>query len=157
VTYVPPEAVEPGASLPPAMEVGRAMPAFTLPAPGGGARALASFTGKPLVLNFFASWCPSCWAEIPAITAVYEAFSPRGLQVLGIGVLDDARSQAEMVRRLRIPYPTVYDAEGRVVGEVLKLRSMPTTVLVDRHGVVRFKWEGVLDEATLRREVVKWL
>lgn len=77
--------------------------------------------------------------------------------MLGIGVLDDAGAQKWMIGRLGITYPTVYDVSGEVVTKVLRLRRMPTTIFIDRRGIVRAKWEGILDEATLRREIAKIL
>lgn len=89
--------------------------------------------------------------------ALYEEYHPRGLQLLGIGVLDDADSQSWMVRKLGIPYPTVYDASGETVSQTFRLRAMPTTLLVGADGIVRVRWEGFVDEDTLRREVEKAL
>ncbi len=77
--------------------------------------------------------------------SLHEHFGGRGLRVLGIGVLDDANAQTWMVRKLRIPYPTVFDVTGETVSNVLRLRTMPTTVLIDSRGIVRQKWEGLLD------------
>ena len=145
------------ASLPPAMEVGHPMPQFELPALRGEKFSLSAFEGHPIVINFFASWCESCWTDVRHINALYEEYRTRGLAVLGIGVLDNRDAQAWMVKKFSITYPTVYDATGEIVGKVLKLRSTPTTVLVDRGGVVIVRWEGRLDEQTLRHEVEKLL
>jgi len=129
------------------------MPEFALPAPTGRIVKFADFKGRPLVINFFGSWCPSCWAEVPLMVSLYADYRGRGLGVLGIGVLDDAAAQTWMVRKLGIPYPTVYDVGGETVSNVLRLRAMPTTVLIDRRGVVKMKWEGFLDRDTLLRKV----
>ncbi len=145
------------APLPPAMEVGHPMPQFELPALRGERFSLSAFQGHPLVINFFASWCESCWADVRHINAVYEEYRTRGLTVLGIGVLDNRDAHAWMVEKFSITYPTVYDATGEIVGNVLKLCSTPTTVLVDRDGIVMVRWEGRLDEEILRREVEKLL
>jgi len=147
----------PAGGLLPAAGVGHPMPEFTLPTPQGEALSFAALKNRPVVVNFFASWCPSCWVEIPHLKAVFAEHGVRGLVVLGIGVLDDAASQAWMVRKLEIPYPTVYDAGGEVVSKVLQLRAMPTTIFVDRAGIVRGRWEGFLDERELRRELRKIL
>jgi peroxiredoxin len=153
-------AVEPPAQpapLPPAMAVGHPMPDFALPTLHDCALSFSEVKGQPVVINFFASSCPSCWAEVPRMNAVYAAYRARGLTVLGIGVLDSRHTHAWMVKKLTIIYPTVYDATGETVGAVLGLQAMPTTVLVDRGGIVRVRWQGFLDEETLRREVEKLL
>lgn len=133
------------------------LPAFRLPALGGGVLTAADLKGKPAVINFFASWCASCWAEVPHIQTAFEEYKGRGLQVLGIGVLDSEESVRWMVGKLRITYPTVYDSKGDTVGNVLRLRSMPTTLFVDRQGIVRVRWEGFLDKETLHRLIAQIL
>ncbi|MDR7533638.1 MAG: TlpA disulfide reductase family protein, partial [Armatimonadota bacterium] len=127
---------------------GESLPPFQLPALGGGAISAADLQGRPAVINFFASWCPSCWAEIPHLARAYADYRAQGLQVLGIGVLDSEGSLRWMAGRLQIPYPAAYDEKGGVVVSILRLRSMPTTLFVDRRGVIRARWEGVLDEQT---------
>ncbi len=134
-----------------------ALLAFVLPALGGGQLTAAELRDRPVVLNFFASWCPSCWAEIPHLARVYEEHRRSGLAVVGIGVLDSEESLRWMVTRLRIPYPTAYDASGDTVVRILQLRAMPTTLFVDRQGRVRVRWHGLLDEATLRELVARIL
>lgn len=127
------------------------LPAFILPALGGGVFNSADLKGKPAVINFFASWCPSCWVEIPHIQAAFQDYKGQGLHVLGIGVLDSEESVRWMVSKLGITYPTAYDTKGDTVGNILRLRAMPTTLFVDRQGIVRVRWQGFLDKETLRR------
>lgn len=127
------------------------LPAFRLPALGGGVFTAADLKGKPAVINFFASWCSSCWAEIPHIQAAFQDYKGQGIHVLGIGVLDSEESVRWMVSKLGITYPTVYDTKGDTVGNILRLRAMPTTLFVDRQGIVRVRWQGFLDKETLRR------
>ncbi len=133
------------------------LPAFSLPALGGGVISAAELKGKPAVINFFASWCPSCWAEIPHIEAAFKDYRGQGLQVVSIGVLDSEESLRWMVEKLRITYPAVYDTRGDTVVKILQLRSMPTTLFVDRQGIVRARWQGFLDNETLRRLIAQIL
>ena len=133
------------------------LPAFALPALGGGAISAAQLRGKPAVINFFASWCASCWAEIPHIEAASKDYRKQGLQVLGIGVLDSEDSLRWMVDKLRITYPTVYDTSGETVVKILQLRSMPTTLFVDRQGIVRARWQGFMDKETVLRLIAQIL
>jgi hypothetical protein len=77
--------------------------------------------------------------------------------MLGVGVLsaeDDLRS---MVHRLRITYPVAYDLNGLVSVQAFGLRNVPTTLFVDRQGVVRARWEGAVDRETLRRLIAQIL
>ncbi len=133
------------------------LPAFSLPALGGGVFTAADLKGKPAVINFFASWCSSCWAEIPHIEAAFQDYKGQGLHVLGIGVLDSEESVRWMISKLGITYPTAYDTKGDTVGNILRLRAMPTTLFVDRQGIVRARWQGFLDQETLRRLIAQIL
>lgn len=153
VAETAPRAAQVAEALPPAAFVGHPLPQFTLPTPTGGALTLSHFEGRLLLVNFFGSWCPSCWLEVPLMKELYEEYRSRGLQLLGIGVLDDADGQRWMVRKLGIPYPTVYDASGDTVSQTFRLRAMPTTILVGADGIVLARWEGFVDAETLRREV----
>ncbi len=133
------------------------LPGFRLPSLGGGAISAADLKGKPAVVNFFASWCPSCWVEVPHIEAASKDYRNKGLQVLGIGVLDSEDSLRWMVGKLGITYPTVYDTSGETVVKILQLRSMPTTLFVDRQGIVRARWQGFMDKETLQRLIAQIL
>lgn len=127
------------------------LPGFTLPMVNGSRFSGDQIRGKPAVINFFASWCPSCWAELPTLEVVYRQHRARGLVVVGIGVLEDAGSVSWMVDRLGISFPVAYDATGEVVAKVFKLRAMPTTLFVDRRANVVVRWEGVVDKARFQR------
>ncbi len=130
---------------------GTQLPSFSLPMIGGSQFSSDWLRGKPVIINFFASWCPDCWAELPTLEVMYRQYRARGLMVVGIGVLQDAQSTSWMVRRLGISFPVTYDTTGDVVTKVLKLRAMPTTLFVDRYGNVVVRWEGVLDKARFQR------
>ena len=145
------ESLRQGGSAGPAVPSTSQLPRFSLPMVDGSHFSSDRLRGKPAVINFFATWCPSCWAEVPMLEVVYRQHRANGLMVVGIGVLEDARSTSWMARRLGISFPVTYDATGEVVTKVLKLRTMPTTLFVDRNGNILVRWEGVLDKARFQR------
>lgn len=145
------ESLRQGESAGPAVTSTNQLPKFSLPKVDGSQFSSDQLRGKPAIVNFFASWCPSCWAEMPMLEVVYRQYRAKGLMVVGIGVLEDARSTFWMVNRLGVSFPVTYDATGEVVTGVLKLRAMPTTLFVDRHGNIVVRWEGVLDKARFQR------
>ena len=69
-------------------QVGKPAPDFAVPGLSGGTLALANFAGRPVVINFFASWCAPCWRELPDFDDAADKYHERGLAVLGVGVKD---------------------------------------------------------------------
>src|SRR5271165_5230022 len=87
--------------------VGRPAPDWSGPSLGGTTLSLASLKGKAVYLNFFATWCPPCNEEAPAIDALSRAYGSRGLQVVGIDVLENARKAQRFRSEHHLSYPIV--------------------------------------------------
>ena len=122
-------------------------PAFTLSrldAPGTKL-SLADLKGKPVVVDFWASWCIPCKDEAPALQKTYEKYRAQGLTVLGIDAQDfrgDARSFA---KRFGVTYPVVYDGSGSTLGK-WGVTGFPETFFVDRSGkLVGERIQGGID------------
>lgn len=80
--------------------------ALSLARPEGGELALATLRGKPLLINFWATWCPPCVRELPEIDRFHREFGPRGWQVLGVAI-DGPTPVREFLSRVKIGFPTV--------------------------------------------------
>ncbi|MHB8509300.1 MAG: TlpA family protein disulfide reductase [Candidatus Dormibacteria bacterium] len=112
---------------------------------------LAAFSGKPVLLNFWASWCGPCRAEQPGLDRLARDYSGR-LQVLGIDVRDN-NQQARIYRdEFKVPYPSLYDQAARLEF-AYTVDAPPSTVLIDSSGTVVFRVTGGLSEADLRQLV----
>ena len=108
---------------------------------------LLDFQGKPVVLNFFGSWCPPCLREMPDFQAVAERYEGR---VSFVGVtFSDTRPQAEAVlRRTGVTYPAAFDPENKVA-LAYGLTGMPTTVFISPRGKLLERAQGELNERQL--------
>jgi peroxiredoxin len=125
-----------------AAEVGRRAPDFTLPDLGGTPVRLADFHGKRAVLiNFWATWCPPCRKEMPTLERVARD-RRETLQVLGVSIdtVDPATVRA-FVRELGVSFPILLDPK-LTVATLYRIRGLPTSFVVDRDGVVRFREVG---------------
>jgi cytochrome c biogenesis protein CcmG/thiol:disulfide interchange protein DsbE len=113
-------------------------PDFTLPALGGGDIRLADQAGQVVIINLWASWCPPCRAEMPAIEQVYVANRDRGLVVLAVNSTyqDNEDSAARFAQDLGLTFPILFDRDG-AVSRRYRLRALPTTFFVDRRGLIR--------------------
>ncbi len=126
----------------PAPELGRAAPDFTLPDLAGKPVRLAELRGKTAVLiNFWATWCPPCREEMPTLERLSRSRGGR-VQVLGISLdtVNAAKVRA-FVRELGITFPILLDPDLSV-GKLYRVRGLPTSFVLDRDGIVRFREIG---------------
>jgi thiol-disulfide isomerase/thioredoxin len=116
-------------------------PDFTLPDTSGAAVQLSSLRGKPVVLNFWATWCGPCRVELPSFAAFAQSHPE--IPVLGIAVESgDAVRLAAAKRALGIPYPVLI-ADTQVVRDYA-ITSFPTTVILDADGRIRRSQTGIV-------------
>ncbi|MBE2252339.1 MAG: TlpA family protein disulfide reductase [Myxococcus sp.] len=114
--------------------------------PGGEAWRLADDRGSVVLLDVWATWCDPCRESLPFYEDVARQFGARGLKVYAISVDADAAVIAPFLKDLKLTLPVLHDPEAAVSGSTLKVKQMPTSVLVDRRGVVRRVHEGLSDD-----------
>jgi peroxiredoxin len=144
-----------GSSAPPNPQVGFTAPGFTLDALAGEPIALTDLRGKVVVLNLWASWCPPCRAEMPALNAAYQKFRDQGLVVLGANTMfqDDENSARAAIRDWGLTFPIVFDRDG-ATSRQYRLQAMPTTFFIGRDGVIRdIVLGGPLSEALIASKI----
>lgn len=128
--------------------VGQSAPEFTLPVisePGGSA-SLASFKGRPFVLNFWASWCGACKEERPVVRALRERSSA---EILGVAT-SDTEAEARRVEALNPHgYTIALDGAGDV-GELYQVRALPTTIVIDANGDVVLRYGRAIRESDIQ-------
>ncbi len=113
-------------------------PDFRLATPGGDEITLSDLLGYPVIINFWASWCPPCRAEMPAFQQVYEEYQDRGLIIAAVNATNqDSRSDAvDFAATNHLTFPILLDISGSA-SRSYNLHSLPTTVFVDREGVIQ--------------------
>jgi thiol-disulfide isomerase/thioredoxin len=131
---------------------------FQLPAFAGGTVSSAALRGKPAVVNFYASWCEVCHAELPAFQAVHQQ---AGDTVAFVGVNpqsnDSDGAQADMIKETGVRYPTARDRHDDLLRLFNTTGGLPTTLFLDAQGRVVQVHNGGFDEGTLKAAIRQYL
>jgi thiol-disulfide isomerase/thioredoxin len=131
VTAVPASATSSGLA-----HLGSRAPSIPLRTLTGSSIALRAYSGKPLWVNFFATWCPPCKDELPQIERRYERLHPSGLVVLGIDQQEETKVIKPFIVLFGLRYPILID--NAKPPNAYFLQALPTSVFIDRDGIVRF-------------------
>jgi thiol-disulfide isomerase/thioredoxin len=114
--------------------------------PDGPEYRLSQDRGSVVLLDVWATWCEPCRESLPVYEDFAKEYGPRGLKVYTINVDADAKEVGPFVKELKLTLPVLVDPEARLTEVELKVKTMPTSVLVDRRGVVRVSHEGIPDD-----------
>ncbi|MEE9324494.1 MAG: TlpA disulfide reductase family protein [Dehalococcoidia bacterium] len=142
--------------LSPAPKVGFPAPLFTLSDLEGNEVSLADLRGKAVVINFWATWCPPCRAEIPDLEAVYQKYNSQGVEFLGVDLLENREPVARYVARTGMSYTVLLDGEA-LVSRAYSLTALPTTYFLDRDGIIRDKRIGKMGEKEIEERLLEAL
>lgn len=138
----------------PAPRVGKEAPDFTVQALDGQYYKLSDFRGRPVWINFWASWCPPCRAENPDIQAVYDTNKADGLVVLGIAIGEEDGTVRGYVGRTNLTYTIGLD-RGTDIAAAYRIVGIPTHFFVDRDGILR-EWRiGSMSKKTMEKKVAE--
>jgi len=118
-------------------------PAFTLQSVDGKAVSLAQYKGDVVMINFWASWCGPCRQEMPLLDSIYKQYKDMGFVLLGVNVEPDSHNANAWLKKTPVSYPVLYDPNSQV-SQLYQVQAMPTTVIIDRQGIVRFVHDGYL-------------
>jgi cytochrome c-type biogenesis protein len=138
-----------GSEAPSRVEVGLEAPSYAARTLGGDSVSLALMRGKPVLLNVWATWCLPCKEEIPYLESLHGKHAAEGLQIVGVSV--DARGDEgkieEFAKDFSMTYPIWRDPDERVNSRFLAI-GVPSTYLIDRDGILRWKHLGTLRPTT---------
>jgi len=119
---------------------GRA-PGFSLQSRDGNTVSLGDLQGQVVMVNFWATWCGPCREEMPHLEALYQRYSDLGFTLLGVNVEEDSSGADEFLAETPVSFPILFDP-GNEVSEMYDVIAMPSTVLIDRSGNMRFIHHG---------------
>ena len=118
------------------VNVGEAAPDFTLVDLEGNQVTLSDFRGKTVFVNFWATWCPPCRAEMPEIEAIYQEYKDKGVVVIGVDILESEDVVRQFVEQGGYNWTFVLDTSGEVAGNY-KVTAIPISFFIDREGIIQ--------------------
>lgn len=136
---------------------GSMAPDFALETPDGANMRLSDFRGQVVLINFWATWCPPCREEMPAIQSVYDRYRDQGLTVLAVNLLETNAEVTEFTDGLGLTFPILMDRNAEVFF-LYQVRGLPTTFFLDRAGVIQsIKIGGPMSEDFIEGQVTDLL
>ena len=139
----------------PAPQAGFAAPDFALKTPRGESYSLSELRGQGVLVNLWATWCPPCRAEMPAIERMYQEYKTRGFTVLAVNMTnqDDPFAVVPFMEEFNLSFPILLDETGEVA-EAYQLRSLPSSFFIGPDGVIsEVVIGGPMSEALLRTRI----
>ena len=148
----------PDGYLPPVLP--RPAPAFAVRDLDGGEIPSAELPDGPMLLDFWATWCPPCLKDLPRLTELHERYADAGFSVVGVSIDDGddaAAAGARAVKRRKARHPIYLDSVAAPAWEAFSVRVVPTQFLLDGDGNIVAQWSGVIDlevvEAAVREVI----
>ena len=138
-----------------APQAGFAAPDFTLKTPEGEKYTLSELKGNAVLVNLWATWCPPCRAEMPAIEKMYQEYKDQGFVVLAVDMTyqDDPANVVPFIQKYGLTFPVLLEETGDVAA-VYQLRSLPSSYFINRAGIIQeVVIGGPMSEALLRTRI----
>lgn len=131
-------------------------PDFTVETADGAKVKLSDLKGKPVVLNFWASWCGPCRKEMPDLETVYQTYKDQGVQVVGVNVGDSKVAVANFTSQVKTTFPVWLDTKEEAQ-QAYKILPIPATFFIDRNGTIRAMYQYQMSHAQMEAEVLRLL
>jgi peroxiredoxin len=118
-----------------------AAPDFTLKSQTGTNLKLSELRGQVVLINFWASWCGPCRQEMPALDELYQHYRSLDFTVLGVNVEENSANAKSLLKDIHVTFPVLFDNQN-TVSKLYNIKGMPSTILVDRDGNMRYLHMG---------------
>ena len=136
-----------GCSEPSGARVGEPAPDFQLENLAGQSISISDLQGKPVLLNFWATWCSPCRAEMPYLQQIYEEWSDKGLVLLAIDIGEGPSQIKEFLEANNLSLPVLLDSD-KSVAQKYNIWGIPTTFFIDKDGIIQVKIIGAFPNKT---------
>jgi peroxiredoxin len=134
-------------------QIGRPAPAFAAEDIQGQAVRLGAYRGKYVLLDFWATWCGPCIAELPRMQAAYQAYHDAGFEIIGVSLDESKAAVVDFVKARKLPWPQIHNGGAATdLVEAFGVRAIPATYLIDPEGtIIRIDLRGKALDETLAR------
>ena len=122
---------------------------FSLPLLDGTTFTLSQLQGRGVFLNFWATWCPPCRAEMPSMEALYQRLKDRGLEIIAVNLGESRNTVSNFMTQYNLSFPAALDLRSST-GSLYGVQAVPTTYIIDRRGLVVARLVGSIDWNTPR-------
>ncbi|MBS1252411.1 MAG: Thiol-disulfide oxidoreductase ResA [Anaerolineales bacterium] len=131
--------------------VGNAAPAFTLKNVEGERVSLSDFKGRPVLINFWATWCGPCRYEMPIIEEMYQKYQDKGFVVLAVDVEESITVVRSFANSMGLTFPLLLDYKGDVSDNIYRIRAFPTSYFIGRDGQITAMHRGMMNQQVMQR------
>jgi thiol-disulfide isomerase/thioredoxin len=131
-------AAEPNASIPEGLAVGQKFPNFNVTSLAGSSLSPEDYRGRVTLIDFWATWCPPCRAELPNVINIYNTEHAKGFDIIGVSLDQDRASVLDFIREQGMPWEQYFDGQGwqNQLAVKYSVNSIPMTYLLDTHGII---------------------
>jgi cytochrome c biogenesis protein CcmG/thiol:disulfide interchange protein DsbE len=136
------------------IKVNFAAPDLALTDTQGVTRSLADYRGQVVLVNLWATWCPPCKQEMPALESFYNKHKEQGFVVVAINDGDPTKDVLQFVKDYKLTFPIWLDPTYIATEEAFKSLNLPTSFVIDRNGIVQLQWVGGISRKMLDKHVV---
>lgn len=143
-------------SAPAPARVGDRIADFTLEDLSGKEVSLSDFTGQPVLINFWATWCPPCRREMPGLNDFYHLNRSNGFVILAVNVGETREQAGSFAAEMKLDFPVLLDGDYYLADQLM-VDDYPTSILVGRDGTVQKVHIGYFSPEDLQRELGLWL
>jgi peroxiredoxin len=138
-----------------APEIDAIAPAFELSNVQGNTISLSKLRGKPVVVNFWATWCEPCKVEMPALEAVYHTYKNQGLHLLAVNLGESRETASAWAREMKLTFDILLDPT-QATGALYQLRGQPSTYVIAPSGIITHIYYGPTSESALKEALAPY-
>ena len=137
--------------------VGDAAPDFTLTALAGQAVSLADYRGQVVLVNFWATWCPSCLSEMPDYEQVYQKHGQGqgDFMILAVNLQEEVEQVSQFTTGLGVTFPVLLDQDGQVTTRQYQATGMPASFIIDKQGHIFYRHLGPMSRDVLEAKLAE--